>query len=138
MAGGQDLGAELARGREQVAKLDRLIALDARDRRFARDIALGEAVDHHLLEAALVIQHVVGNADALRHRTCVVDVLAGAAGAPAMSRGTVVIKLQRDAHDVVALGLEQRRRHRGVDPARHRHHHAGVLGPAFDIETVEH
>jgi xanthine/CO dehydrogenase XdhC/CoxF family maturation factor len=80
----------------------------------------------------------VGNADALRHRTRVVDVLAGATGAFAVGRGTVVIELQRHAHDVVALGLEQRRRHRGVHPARHGDHHAGVLRPAIDIQTVEH
>jgi hypothetical protein len=29
MAGRQDLGAELARGRKQIAELDRLVAFDA-------------------------------------------------------------------------------------------------------------
>src|SRR6478609_6056393 len=138
MAGRQDLGAEFARGRKQIAELDRLVAFDAGHRRFAGNIALGEAIDHHLLEATLVIQYVVGNADALRHRTRVVDVLAGATGAFAMGRGTVVVELQRHAHDVVALGLEQRRRPRGVYPARHGHNHASVLRPAIDIETIEH
>ena len=55
-----------------------------------------------------------------------------------MGRRAVVVKLQRDADDVVALGLEQRRRHRGIDAARHGDDDAGVLRPAFDIETVEH
>ena len=36
MAGGERRGAELARGREQIAELDRAVALDARHRRFAR------------------------------------------------------------------------------------------------------
>ena len=65
VAGRQHLGAELARGAEQIVELDRLVALDAGHRRLARDVALGEAVDHRLLEAALVVEHVVRNADAL-------------------------------------------------------------------------
>ena len=138
MAGRQHLGAELARGRQQVAELDRLVALDARHRRLARHIALGEAVDHHFLEAALVVEHVVRNADALRDRAGVVDVLAGAAGALAMGGGAVVVELQRHADDVVALGLQQRRGDRGIDAARHGDDHAGVLRPTFEIEAVEH
>ena len=46
MAGRQRLGAEFARGLEQVAKLDRAVALDARHRRLARGVAVGEMVDH--------------------------------------------------------------------------------------------
>src|SRR5215831_10149804 len=134
----QHLGAELARGRKQIAELDRLVALDAWHRRLARHIAFGEAVDHHFLEAALVVEHVVGNADALRHRARVIDILAGAAGALAMGRGAMVVELQRDADDVVALGLEQRRRDRGVDATRHGDDHAGILRRAFEVEAVEH
>src|SRR6516164_333349 len=138
MTGRQYLGAELARGREQIAELDRLVALDARHRRLARHIAFGEAVDHHFLEAALVVEHVVGNADPLRHRARVIDVLAGAAGTLAMGRGAMVVELQRDADDVVALGLEQRRRDRGIDATRHGDDHAGGLRRAFEVEAVEH
>ena len=65
VAGGQHRGAELARGAEQIGELDRPVAVDARHRRFAGDIALRKAVDHRLLEAALVVEHVVRNADAL-------------------------------------------------------------------------
>ena len=43
MAGRQNLGAKLARGLEQVAEFDRLIALHARHRRLAGHIALGES-----------------------------------------------------------------------------------------------
>ena len=138
MAGDQGLGAELARGFEQVAELDRLVALHARHRRLARDIALGETVDHHFLEAALVVEDVVGNADALRHRARVVDVLAGAAGALAMGGSAVVVELERDADHVVALGLEQRRGDRGIHASRHGDDDAGVLRASFDIEAVAH
>ena len=138
MAGRQHLGAELARGVEQVAELDRLVALDAGHRRLAGDIAFGEAVDHRFLEAALVVEHVMRDADALGDRARVVDVLAGAAGALAVRRRAMVVKLQRDADDVVALGLEQRRRDRGIDAARHGDDDARVVRPALDIEPVEH
>src|SRR5262249_26479581 len=138
MSGRQHLGAELPRGREQIAELDRLVALDAWHRRLARHVALAEAVDHHLLEAALVAEDVVGNADPLRPRAGVIDVLAGAARALAVGRGAVVVELQRDADYVVALGLEQRRRDRRIDATRHGDDHAGVPRKAFDVEAVEH
>ena len=46
MAGGQRRRAELARGLQQIAKLDRPVALDARHRRLAGGVAFGEIVDH--------------------------------------------------------------------------------------------
>src|SRR5438552_1139157 len=84
--------AKLARGREQVAEFDRLVAFDAWHRRLARDIARGEAVDHHFLEAAFVVEHVMGNADALGDRARVMDVLAGAAGTFAVGRRAIVVE----------------------------------------------
>ena len=67
MAGRQHLGAELARRAEQILELDRHVAVDAGHRRLARHVALGEAVDHRLLEAALVVEHVMRNADPVGH-----------------------------------------------------------------------
>ena len=78
------------------------------------------------------------NADALGDGARVVDVLARAAGALAMRRRAVVVELQRDADDVIALGLEQRRGHRGIDAAGHGDDDAGVLRPAVKIEAVAH
>src|SRR5260370_42129728 len=75
---------------------------------------------------------------ALRDRARVIDVLPGAAGALAVSRGTVVVELQRHADDIVALGLEQGRRDRGIDAARHGDDDADVPRGAFEIEAVEH
>ena len=138
VAGRQHLGAELARGREEIAELDRLVALDAGHRRFAGDIAFGEALDHRFLEAALVVEHVVRNAEALGDRAGVVDVLAGATGALAVGRRAMVVELQRDADHVIAGLGEQRRGDRGIDPARHRDDNARVRRPTLDIEPVEH
>ena len=138
VTGRQHLGAELARGGEQITEFDRLVALDARHRRLARDIARGEAVDHQFLEAAFVIEHVMGNADALGDRPCVMDVLTGAAGAPAVGGRAVVVELQRHPDDIVALGLEQRRSDRRIDAARHGDDHAGRVRPPLDIECIAH
>src|SRR5262245_7170799 len=99
MPGGQHLGAQLLRRLEQVAKLDRLVALDARDRCFAGEIAVCEAVDYGLLETILVVEHVVRNADPLGDSPRIVDILTGATGSLAMGGRAMIVKLQRDAND---------------------------------------
>ena len=138
MAGRQHLRAEFARGRQEIAELDRLVAIDARHRRLACDIARGKAVDDRLLEPALVIEDVVRDPDPLRHRSRIVNVLTGAAGTLAVGRRTVIVELQRHANDVIALGLEQCRRDRGIHAARHGDHDAGVARGTVEVEAVEH
>jgi hypothetical protein len=138
MTGGKHGRAELARGAQKIAKLDCLVAVDARHRGLAADIALGKPVDHLLLEAAFIIEDVMRNADLCRHPPRVMDILPGAAGARPVRRGAMVIELQGDADYVKTFGLEQGSRGRRIDPARHGHDHAGVLGQTLDIETVAH
>ena len=138
MAGREHLGAEVAGGGQEVAELDRLVAFDARHRGLARHVALGKAIDHRLLEAAFVVEDVVGDADGARHPSGVVNVLAGAAGALAMDGGAMIVELQGNADDVVAFVLQQRGGHRGIDASRHGDNHAGILRPALDIQTVQH
>ena len=128
MPGRKRGGAELARGLEQIAKLDRAVALDARHRRLARDVARGEIFDHRFAEAILVIEHVMRDADPLGDVARIVDVLPGATGALAVGRGAMVVELERDADHVVALGLQQRGRHRGIDAAGHGDDDTGVGG----------
>ena len=65
MAGRQHLRAQFARRDQQIVKLDRHIAVDAWHRRLAVHVAFGEAVDHRLLEAALVVEHVMRDAERL-------------------------------------------------------------------------
>jgi len=136
--GRQRVGAELARGRQQVAKLDRAVAFDARHRRLAERVAVGKIVDHGFAEAAFIVEHVMRDADALGDVAGIVDVAAGAAGTLAMGRRTVVVKLQRDSDHVIAFGLQQGSRHRGVDATRHGDHDPCVLGAAYEIQTVWH
>jgi hypothetical protein len=138
VTGGERGGAEFARGLEQVAKLDRAVALDAGYRRLAGSVAVGEIVDHRLAKAVLVIQHVVRDADPLSDIAGIVNVLPGAAGTLAMGSRSVIVKLQRDADDIVPLGLQQRSRHRGIDPAGHGDDDPCVLRTALEIQTVEH
>ena len=102
MAGRQHGGAEFARGRQQIAEFDRLVALDARHRRLAGDVACREPVDDRFLEALLVVEYIVRNADARGHCAGIVDVAAGAARTLAVSRGAMVVKLERDADDIIA------------------------------------
>ena len=56
----------------------------------------------------------MGNAEPFGDLAGVVDVLAGAAGALAMRRRAMVVELQGDADDVVALAAEQRGDDRGI------------------------
>ncbi len=112
MAGGQRLGAELARGAQEVAKLHRAIAGDARHGRLAAQVGVGEGVHHLVAEAAFVIEHVMRDAETVGHLAGIADVLAGATGALLADRDAMIVELQCDAHDLVALLLEQRGRDR--------------------------
>jgi hypothetical protein len=50
----------------------------------------------------------------------------------------MVVKLLGDADHVIALGLQQRSRHRRVDTAGHGDDDTGVLRAAIEVETVDH
>ena len=137
MARGQHVGAEVLRHLHQVDELHALVAGDARHRRLALPIGIGERLDHRALEALLVVEDVVRNAERGRHAARIVDILTGAAGALAVRRFAVVVELQRDAHDIVALAGEQSRHHRAVDAARHRDDNARVLGALGEIKRIQ-
>ena len=125
VARGQNAGAKLARSSEKVAELDRLVAFQTRHRRLAGDVAVGEAIDHRFLEAALVVEHVMRNADTFGNGAGIVNIAAGATGPLSMGRRAMVVELQRDPDDVVPGVSQKRRRNRGVDPARHGDDHPG-------------
>jgi flagellar hook-length control protein FliK len=138
MTGSQHIRTEFARGCQQIAEFHAAVAFYARNGRLARDIAVDEAVNHLLPEAGFVIQHVMRNADAIGHRLGVVDVLSGATRALAVDGGTVVVELQRHAHDIVTLLLEQCGDHRRIHATRHGNNHAGLLRRLRDIECIQH
>src|ERR1700738_1040010 len=94
MPGRQHRGAEVPRHTQQIAELDALIAADARDWRLAPGVAIDKIVDDRNPEAALVIEHIMGNAEARCDPRSIVDVAAGTAGAAAPRRGAMVVVLQ--------------------------------------------
>ena len=88
------IGVEIAGGLEQVLELHPFVAADAGHRRCAREVAVGELVDHRVLEDVLVVEHVMGKAHRLGDAAGVVDVEARAAGALLGERRAVVVELQ--------------------------------------------
>ena len=68
------------------------------------------------------------DADSLGHAAGIVDVLARAAGPLTMRGLAVIVELQSDADDVIALLLEESRHDGGVHAARHRDDDAGLSG----------
>ena len=107
MAGRQRLGAEVARGLEKVAELHRPVAGDTGHRRLAARIGVGECIHHIGAEAAFIVEHVVRDAETIGDLAGVLDVLASAAGTLLADGGAVIVELQRDAHDVIALLLQE-------------------------------
>jgi hypothetical protein len=139
MAGRQQIGAEVLGGVQQIDELHVLVAGDAGNRRLAGDIGARERLDHLLVEAGLVIEHIMRHAEARRDIAGVVDVLPCAARALAMRGDAVIVKLHRQSDDVVTLAREQCRHDAGVDAARHRDDDARVrrrLGQAQGIERA--
>ena len=112
MPGGQRGGAEFARGREQIAKLDALVAADARNWGLAAAIGVGEILDDLGAEASLVIKDVMRDAQAVGGARGIFDIPSGAAGAFASDLGAVVVELQGDADDFEAALDQDRCRHR--------------------------
>ncbi len=112
MPGSERRRAKVACGRQEIAKLDALIASNARDRSFAALIGVGEILDDFFAKPILVIEYVMGDAEPLGDARGVVDVLPGAAGALARDSGAVVVKLQRNADDLEAALGQHGRGHR--------------------------
>ena len=136
MPRGQAVGIQFARGRQEIPELDPLVAADARDGRRAGQVLVGELVHHRFAEAVLVVEHVVGEAHLLGHAAGIVDVAPGAAGALAGQRGAVIVELQRDSHDVIALFGQLRRDDGTVDATGHGDHDACHFGRLCKAETV--
>ena len=122
MAGGQGVGPEIGGELDQIGEFDGLIAGDARHRRLACGVGIGEGLDHRRAETLLGIDDVMRNADAVGDAAGVVNVFTGTARPLAPDCGTVVVELQRDADDLVPLFVQQCRSHGAIHSARHRHH----------------
>ena len=122
MAGGERVGAHLPGRHQQVGEFHPLVAADARHRRFAARIGIGEIGDHFLAEAGLVIEDVMRNAQRGGDAPGVMDVLPGTAST--LARRRAGIKLHGHAHRLVPGARDQRGGDRGVDAARHGNHYS--------------
>ena len=76
----------------------------------------------------------MGNAEAGGNIAGVLNILPGAARALAVHSSPVIIQLQCHANDIIAIALEQRRHHGGIDAARHGHHHARLRRRLGNVE----
>src|SRR5690606_31342658 len=128
--------AELPRRLQEIVELNRLITGNTRDRRFAGHVALRERIDHGLTEARFIIQHVMSDAEGLGDPPCIVDVLAGAAGAGAVGGSAMIVKLERNANDLVPFSRENPRDNGRVYAARHRDDDARVLRTSWKVKAV--
>ena len=136
MAGRQRIGAEIARRCQKIRKFDGLVTGNARDRRFAGHIALGERIDHRFAKALFVIQHIMRNAQNIADAAGVIDILAGTAGAGAVDGSAVIVELQRDAQNVIALPFQDAGHHGTVNAAGHGNDDTCIFGLTIKIETV--
>ena len=117
MAGRHRGAAEIARDVEEVAEFHPLVTANARDRRRAGEIGVGEIFHHARRKAVFIIEDVVGNAEPVGDGARVLDVLSGAAGAFLLNGQAVIVELERHADGVIAGMFHERRRHRAVDAA---------------------
>ena len=119
MAGGEAIGAKLAREGDQVDELHPLVAQRAGHRRAPRGIFVGELVDHAGAEAAFIVEHIMGDAEPVADGLGIVDVLPGAAAARALHRLAMIVELERDADHLGAGARGERGDDAAVDAARH-------------------
>ena len=80
----------------------------------------------------------MGNAERCRDAARIVDILPGAAGALAVRRLAMVVKLQGDADHVIALAGKQAGNDRGIHAPGHRDNNARVFGTLGDIKRIQH
>lgn len=139
MAGGEAVGAELAGEAQEVGKLHPLVAGDAGDRRAPARIFVGEALDHALPEAALIVEDMMSDAQPRRHRLRVENVLAGATSARARAGDSaMVVELQRHPDRLRAAARGEGGHDRAVDAARHGDDDPGALQGPGELEIRVH
>ena len=134
MAGGQTLGADLARHAEKRLELHVRVAVGAGDGRAAGEILIDERAHDALLELLLEVHDVMRKIQVLRDALGVVDIVERAAavllGTVALEFGeaALVPELHREADDGVALLLKDGGDGGGIDAAGHGDRDQAALG----------
>ena len=126
MPGRQQISADLPRGRQQLIKLEMVVAQAARNGRASVQILRDERPHHVVLEALLLIDDVIRNAECLGDTARVVDIVDRAAAplhrlrhAVLPCQPTLIPQLQRQSHNVVPLLTQHRRNGGRIHTARH-------------------
>ena len=118
-----------------------IVAEATGDRRAPGHVLFHERTNHVSLEALLVIDHVIRDADLLRDSACIVDViertaapLHGLRHALLPGETPLVPELHRKADDVVPVGAQHGRDGGRIHPPRHGYGNcfcAQLLAPSF-------
>ena len=127
MAGGERPRAKILRRRQKIAEFHRLVTTHAGDRRLAAKVAVGELLHHLVAKPALIVEDIMGNTDGIGNTAGIMNILPGAAGALFLHRDAMIVKLQGNADDIIALIFQQGSRHRTVDTARHGDDDTGIF-----------
>ena len=126
VAGRDVVGVQEERPAKQEVELDLVVAGEAGVRSAAPVVLAAEVFDDVLLELALEVHDVVGNAYGLADAAGVVDVLDRAAALAGSGEVAALDgpEAHGDAHDIVALPLQQQGGHGGVYAPAHGDDHA--------------
>ena len=137
VTGRHAIGIQILGRFQQILELHPFVTADAGNGRGPAQIAIGEFVNHGVLEHVFIIQNVMREPHGFRDTPRIMDIDARTASPFARQCRTVVVKLQGDADDVIAFLGQHGGDHGTVDTARHRHNDAGVgrcFGKAQRIE----
>ena len=124
MAGHHGDGTQLARHAQQIAKLHRLIATNARYRRVSGQIAIDKLIHHAFFKTRFIIQHIMWHIQHGGDAARIVNILAGTTRAFAANGFAMIVKLQRDADRIISGAFHQSGGDRAIDPTRHGNNHA--------------
>ena len=126
MAGRDARGADLARGEQELVELEVVVAERAGDGGAAGEILADEGLDDVGLEAVLLVDHVVGDAELVGDAAGIVDVVDGAAAAldgfgHAVMTGEAALipELEGKANNIFSIGAQKRCDSRRIDSAGH-------------------
>ena len=119
MARGEAVRAQIPRQREQVREFHAHIAAYARDRRAPRQIFVGEALHDRVTEAALIVEHIMRDAELVGDRARIANILPSAAAARPAHGRAMIVELQRHADRLGARARGQCSHHARIDTTGH-------------------
>ncbi len=136
MPGGDELRAELVRAVNEPAELQILVAHHARIRRTASLVFVGEILDDLGLKLLRFVNEVIRNAERVADRAGIGDGLRPAALVLGARHAILRPELERDAHHLVALFEQQRRRRGGIHSSAHADDDARSLFRCHKADSI--